>query len=151
MDIHNIYRGLIQEWMTDIRRGHADVSISLSDIYYSLRFNRVFMYIYIYFFLFQCKGISKLLLRLSKLTYYNCFFFFLFCLYHVCYMLYMSVLKTMYYVHVWNKICSILFCSDMNVFVLFIRLSVVHAKFILQLYILQRFYIFTILGSLWWV
>ena len=39
------------------------------------------------------------------------FFFFLFCLYHVCYMLYMSVLKTMYYVHVWNKICSVLFCS----------------------------------------
>ena len=27
-------------------------------------------------------------------------------------MLYMSVLKTMYYVHVWNKICSVLFCSS---------------------------------------
>ena len=26
-------------------------------------------------------------------------------------LLYMSVLKTMYYVHVWNKICSVLFCS----------------------------------------
>ena len=26
-------------------------------------------------------------------------------------MLYMSVLKTMYYVNVWNKICSVLFCS----------------------------------------
>jgi len=36
----------------------------------------------------------------------------------------------------------------MNVFVLFIRLRIVHANFILQLYILQRFYIFTILGSL---
>ena len=39
------------------------------------------------------------------------YFFFLFCLYHVCYMLYMSVLKTMCYVHVWNKMCSVLFCS----------------------------------------
>jgi len=30
----------------------------------------------------------------------------------VCYMLNMSVLKTMYYVHDWNKICSVLFeCS----------------------------------------
>jgi len=50
------------------------------------------MYIY---YVFQCKGISKLLLRLSTLTYYkkkN-----VFCLYHV---LYMSVLKAMYYVHV---------------------------------------------------
>ena len=28
----------------------------------------------------------------------------MFCLYHVCYMLYMSVLKTMY---VWNKMCSV--------------------------------------------
>ena len=44
------------------------------------------------------------------MTYYHFLSFFLFCLYHVCYMLYMSVLKTMYYVHVWNTICSVLFC-----------------------------------------
>ena len=56
------------------------------------------------------KGFFKLLLRLSKLTYYNLFSF-MFCLDHVGYMLYMSVLKTMYYVHVWNKMFSVLFCS----------------------------------------
>ena len=57
------------------------------------------------------QGISKLLLRLSNLTYCNLFCLcFLFCPYHVCYMLYMSVLKTMYYVHVKNKIGSVLFC-----------------------------------------
>ena len=37
------------------------------------------------------------------------FFFFHFSLYHVWCMLYMSVLKTFYYVHVWNKICSVLY------------------------------------------
>jgi len=47
----------------------------------------------IYIFLFQCKGISKLLLRLSKLTYYN-FFFLLFSflpLSRVLYVVYVSV------------------------------------------------------------
>ena len=48
------------------------------------------MYIYIYISLFfQCNGISKLLLRFSKLTYYNFFSFLL--LSRVLYVVYVSV------------------------------------------------------------
>jgi len=63
------------------------------------------MYI-IFFLIFQCKGIPTLLLRLSKLTYYNLFSV-VFCLYHVCYRLYMPMWKTIYTF----EIKCVLFCS----------------------------------------
>ena len=78
---------------------------NLITIHYYLIVFSMYVYINNHF-----KGFFKLLLRLSTLTYYNLFSF-IFCLYHYCYMMYMSVLKTMYYVHVWNKVCSVLFCS----------------------------------------
>ena len=67
---------------------------NLITIHYYLIVFSMYVYINNHF-----KGFFKLLLRLSTLTYYNLFSF-IFCLYHYCYMMYMSVLKTMYYVHV---------------------------------------------------
>ena len=71
---------------------------------YTLRFNRVF-YVYILFFLFQCKGHPKLLLRLSKLTYYNFFSAFITCV--ICCICQCWKLCTMYMF----EIKFVLFCS----------------------------------------
>jgi len=55
-------------------------------------FNYVaFCFLCMYIFFFQCKGISKLLLRLSKLTYYNFFLFSFQPLSRVVYVVYVSV------------------------------------------------------------
>jgi len=55
--------------------------------YNSLRFNRIFCV----FKKNQCKGISKLLLRLSTLTYYNFVFFCVLPVSRVLYVVYVSV------------------------------------------------------------
>ena len=75
--------------------------------YLSLRFNRVF-YVYIFLFFFNAKVSLNYYFDSPNGLITTCLFFFLFCLHHLCYMLYMSLLKTMYYVNVWNKMCSVL-------------------------------------------
>ena len=76
----------------------------------------------------------------------TCFHFFLFCHYHVCYMLYMSVFKTMCSIHVWNKIYSVLFCYKLYVWCLsdhlkhYVKLitNTAHGKWITSIYNVQE-------------
>jgi len=56
---------------------------------------RVYMYIFV-----SMQGYLQIITSTLQIDLLQLFYFFLFCLYHVCYMLYMSVLKTMFYIHV---------------------------------------------------
>ena len=71
----------------------------------------IYIYIYIYLFFFNARVSLNYYFDSPNWLITTFFFstFFFFSAFFTCViMLYMSVLKTMYYVHVWNKTCSVL-------------------------------------------